>query len=244
MKIYNSRKFDNLPDAILFDTDNTLYDYEIAHFAAYQAVSKKVLNLFKIKQSDFDKAFIEARSQVKSRLEGTAASHNRLLYFQRMLELVGLGSQVLVALDLEQTYWRTFLNNAILYDDLKKFLEKCRNLSIPMALITDLTAQIQFRKIVYFGLDHFFDYIVTSEEAGFDKPSELPFKIALEKIMPTGQNIWMIGDHIECDMAGAKKSIDATTLLFNKGKGDNLSSKFIDASFNKYSKLLDFFEDL
>jgi len=244
MKVFNSQRFKNLPDAILFDTDNTLYDYEVAHMAAYKAVSNKVLDLFEIKQSDFDEVFIEARDQVKNRLDGTAASHNRLLYFQRMLEIVGLGSQVLVALDLEQTYWRTFLNNALLHDGLIEFLEKCRNLSIPMILITDLTAQIQFRKIVYFDLDSFFDYIVTSEEAGSDKPSELPFKIALEKIKSTGNNIWMIGDHIECDMVGAKKSIDATTLLFKKSNERELNNESIDASFSQYTKLLEFIEKI
>ena len=33
--------------------------------------------------------------------------------------------------------------------------------SIPMVIVTDLTAQVQFRKIVYFGLDHRFDFVVT-----------------------------------------------------------------------------------
>ena len=41
---------------------------------------------------------------------------------QRMLEIMGLGSQVLLALDLEQTYWRTFLGNAVLFEVLKNFL--------------------------------------------------------------------------------------------------------------------------
>ena len=38
MKINNPERFTRLPDAFLFDTDNTLYPYDPAHSAAQQAV--------------------------------------------------------------------------------------------------------------------------------------------------------------------------------------------------------------
>jgi putative hydrolase of the HAD superfamily len=91
-------------------------------------------------------------------------------------------------------------------------LDDIRLLGIPTAIVTDMTAQIQFRKIVYFGLDHYFDFIVTSEEAGFDKPHELPFKIALEKMRLKGDCIWMIGDNPINDIKGAREKINAVTL--------------------------------
>jgi HAD superfamily hydrolase (TIGR01549 family) len=103
-----------------------------------------------------------------------------------MLEIMGVGSQVLLALDFEQTYWRTFLSHAVLFEGVKELLDDLRLLGIPTAIVTDLTAQIQFRKVVYFNLDHYFDYIVTSEEAGYDKPHPAPFQIALEKMRPKG----------------------------------------------------------
>ena len=212
MKIYKPDKFLRLPDAILFDTDNTLYPYDPPHAAALQAVREKVTSTFSIDPEAFDKAFSEARNQVKDRLKETAASHSRLLYLQRMLEIIGLGSQVLLALDFEQTYWRTFLSNAVLFDDVKELLDDLRILGIPTAIITDLTAQIQFRKVVYFGLDHYFDYIVTSEEAGFDKPHDAPFQIALEKMRPKGNCTWMIGDNPITDIGGGRRNIGAVTI--------------------------------
>lgn len=212
VKLYNADRFDRLPDAILFDTDNTLYPYDPAHAAAQSAVREKAVKTFSIKPEEFDAAFKEARKQIKARLQHTASSHSRLLYMQRMLEIMGLGSQVLLALDFEQTYWRTFLSNAILFDQVKDLLDDLRLLGIPTAIVTDLTAQIQFRKVVYFGLDHHFDYIVTSEEAGFDKPHEAPFTIALEKMRPKGDRIWMIGDNPVNDIQGGREKIKAVTL--------------------------------
>lgn len=238
LKIYSKERFDRLPDAILFDTDNTLYPYNPAHAAAQEAVRNKVVTTFSIEPEIFDKSFKEARQQIKSRLKSTASSHSRLLYLQRMLEIMGLGSQVLLALDFEQTYWRTFLSNALLFDEVKELLDDLRILGIPTAIVTDLTAQIQFRKVVYFGLDHYFDYIVTSEEAGFDKPDEAPFQIALEKMRPKGDCIWMVGDSSVNDIQGGREKINAITLQkIHAGiqVGTGLSAP--DAAFNEFSEI-------
>lgn len=238
MKINNHERFTRLPDAFLFDTDNTLYPYDPAHAAAQSAVREKVAKTFSISQDDFDKAFNQARTEVKSRLKHTASSHSRLLYLQRMLEIMGLGSQVLLALDFEQTYWRTFLSNAILFDGVKEMLDDIRLLGIPTAIVTDLTAQIQFRKVVYFGLDHYFDYIVTSEEAGFDKPHEAPFQIALQKMRPRGDCIWMIGDNPINDIKGAREKINSVTLQkVHDGVVVGEGSCEADAIFNDFHEL-------
>ena len=238
MKINNQERFTHLPHAFLFDTDNTLYPYGPAHAAAQKAVQEKVSKTFSISSKDFDKAFEEARTQVKARLKNTASSHSRLLYLQRMLEIMGLGSQVLLALDFEQTYWRTFLSNANLFDGVKELLDDIRLLGIPTAIVTDLTAQIQFRKVVYFGLDHYFDYIVTSEEACFDKPHEANFQIALEKMRPKGDCIWMIGDNPANDIRGSRENINAVTLQkIHDGVEVGTGLNEPDAVFNEFSEI-------
>lgn len=238
VKIYALDQFDRLPDAILFDTDNTLYPYNPAHAAAQSAVRDKVVSTFSIKVEEFDAAFKEARLQIKARLKHTASSHSRLLYLQRMLEIMGLGSQVLLALDFEQTYWRTFLSNAVLFDEVKELLDDVRLLGIPTAIVTDLTAQIQFRKIVYFGLDRYFDYIVTSEEAGFDKPHEAPFQIALEKMRPKGDRVWMIGDNPVNDIRGGREKINAVTLQkIHHGILPGTEENAPDATFKEFGEL-------
>lgn len=246
MKVFDRNRFTQLPDAILFDTDNTLYPYDPAHKAALQAVKDKVVTTFSILPEEFDVAFKEARKQIKARLKHTASSHSRLLYLQKMLEIMGLGSQVLLALDFEQTYWRTFLSNAVLFDEVKELLDDLRLMGIPTAIVTDLTAQIQFRKVVYFGLDHYFDYIVTSEEAGYDKPNKAPFQIALEKMRPKGNCIWMIGDNPVNDIQGGKEQIDAITLqkLHSGSMSVGEGKAAPDATFMEFSALRKFLREL
>jgi putative hydrolase of the HAD superfamily len=245
MKIVNKERFLKKPHAILFDTDNTLYPYDPAHEAAQAAVRAKATKVFSIKAEEFDAAFDAARRDVKERLKTQASSHSRLLYFQRLLEIIGLRSQVMMALDFEQTYWRTFLSNARLFDGVVELLEDLRLAGIPTAIVTDLTAQIQFRKIVYWGLDHLFDYIVTSEEAGADKPNVAPFQIALEKMRPAGNTIWMVGDAARNDIKGARDAIDAVTIQklhtgVKEGAGDMLP----DAFLHDFSGMSDFLRGL
>ena len=191
------------PKAVIFDTDNTLYPYLPAHKEATRAVEEKVEKQLGIDKVIFRSAFIEARQEIKNRLGNVASSHSRLLYMQRTIEKLELGTRILTTLDLEQTYWRTFLSNCKLFPGVLDFIQLLKSKGVITANITDLTAQIQFRKLVYFGLDEFFDYVVTSEEAGADKPDKRPFEVALEKLKMDSDSIWMIGDNPMTDMVGA-----------------------------------------
>jgi HAD superfamily hydrolase (TIGR01549 family) len=245
IKLHHPERFRGLPVAVLLDADNTLYPYDPAHSMAMEAVRLKAERLLRISGERFEKVFGEARNAVKARLGATASSHSRLLYFQALLERLGLGSQVILALDLEQTYWRTFLANAKLFDGVKDFLDDLRMLDIRTAIITDLTAQIQFRKVIYFGLEHCFDYIVTSEEAGFDKPHEAPFRLAMDKMRVAPGPIWMIGDSAKNDICGASRTIGAVTLQkLHAGIIHGEGERMADAIFSEFTALRTLLADL
>jgi putative hydrolase of the HAD superfamily len=234
-----------IPEAVIFDTDNTLYSYNPAHKAATESVIKKAINIFGVSESEFTQAFEISRSEVKNRLGNTASSHSRLLYFQKTIENLGMGTRILTTLDLEQTYWRTFLANAKLFPGVIRFLQLLKNKGIRTANITDLTAQIQFRKMVYFGLDEYFDYVVTSEEAGCDKPDAQPFEIALGKLKIPAKKIWMIGDDQDSDVIGADKV--GMVKLQKKHKGVNIveSSQIIpDMVFSCYDDLIELVDSM
>jgi HAD superfamily hydrolase (TIGR01549 family) len=232
----NNRQKVCFPEAVIFDTDNTLYPYEPAHKMAIESVIKKAIYIFGIRESEFIQAFENSRSEVKERLGNTASSHSRLLYFQRTIENLGMGTRILTALDFEQTYWRTFLANAKIFPGVIEFLQQLKIRGIRTANITDLTAQIQFRKMVYFGLDEYFDYVVTSEEAGCDKPDVRPFEIALHKLKIPAQKIWMIGDDQESDMVGAGRM----GMVKIKWGNDriNVTDNVPDVTFTSYKELM------
>ena len=232
------------PEAVIFDTDNTLYPYIPAHEQATFAVEDKVQRTLGINKPEFREAYSLARTEIKERLGNVASSHSRLLYLQVTIEKLGLGTQILLTLDLEQTYWRTFLVNCRLFPDALNFIHVLKARGIATANITDLTAQIQFRKLVYFGLDELFDFVVTSEEAGQDKPDSKPFSVAFEKLKIKPKNIWMIGDNPWNDMVGAHHSGMVKVQKVHSGVvvGSTAESR-PDISFEHYGELIKLFSD-
>ena len=160
MRTFCDKKKLAMPDLVLFDLDNTLYEYETPHLKAYAAVAAKFEGELGLKKSTFHQLYNDANSYFKKQLEGTAASHSKLLYFVKIMEKAGLQSQPMLALDFEQTYWRTFMSSANLCSGVMEFIDELRIAGIPRALITDLTTQIQYRKLIYFELDQSFDQIL------------------------------------------------------------------------------------
>jgi len=228
------------PKAILFDTDNTLYNYYPANKSAEDAVSKKVKNLLGLEKKEFYEIYERAKYEIKKNLGKTASSHSRLLYFQRMIELSGYKSQLLLALDFEQTFWRTFLANAVLFNGVKELLLFFKEIKIPIAVVTDLTSHIQLRKLTYFGLEDTFDAVVTSEEVGIDKPNKKNFLLALKKLnLSNDSYFWMIGDDPNSDILGAKQFNSSTfQKIHNKvkiGKEDS-SPDFIIKNYLSFLK--------
>lgn len=239
MKIINHEILKQKPSLVIFDLDNTLYDYEAAHFSAINAVKNKAVKNLNISEQQFEKAYDEAKKQIKAQLKETASAHSRLLYFQRMFEIIGLCSQPQMSLDFEQTYWNKFLTSAVIFPHAKEFLDDLRIAGIQTALLTDLTAQIQFRKIIFWGLDKFFDNIVTSEEVGVEKPHREGFELVVQKVgLPTGGVVWMVGDNPEKDIKGAKYALNAFTILKSSETTNiqDLGQK-PDAEFRNYSEL-------
>ncbi len=241
MVVKHPQKSFRAPAAIIFDTDNTLYAYDAPHAKATAATEAKAVRLLGADIDSVRRAFAQARDEVKQQLGATASSHSRLLYFQRGIEILGRKTQLLITLDLEQTYWRTFLSHCELFPGVRDLLVNLRNRDIATAIITDLTSQIQFRKIIYFGLDDCFDYVVTSEEAGADKPHPAPFRLAIDKLGVPPEQIWMVGDSRRCDVDGAAEFGMTTLLRVDRATADERTASNADVVFDDFKALDRFF---
>jgi len=236
-RIINSGAFAERPKAVLFDLDDTLYDFTGVQAKAMEAVRGKIVRSLNVAGPAFDEAFAKARLEVKAHLGPTASSHSRLLYFQRTIELLGFRTQVLLALDLEQTFWRTLLSTAQLFAGAEELLIELRAIGIPLAVVTDLTTQIQFRKLIYFGIERYFDVVVTSEEAAIEKVGMVPFRMALEKLeLEQNDRVWIIGDS-SADIVQGKQALNCCTIQ----RCDTVSRAKIypeaDAAFNSFPNL-------
>jgi putative hydrolase of the HAD superfamily len=217
MNLRDPEALGRLPKLVIFDLDDTFYDYDAAHGAATAALAAKAQERLGPSGARFIEALAAARGALKADLGPIAAAHDRLLYMHRAFEGLGLKSQPLLALDFEQTYWRAFLDASTLRDGARALVDTLRSLAIDRALVTDLTTRIQFRKLVYHGLDEAFDYIVTSEEAGADKPDERVWALLRRKIGNIEGPVWAIGDDPIKDIDGPASHFGAIGIQVGGG---------------------------
>lgn len=218
---------------ILLDIDNTLYDYDKTHTKALEALISSANKLLKIDIADLKNAYLKARKQINSELYGTASSHNRLLYIQKMLESLNI-SGLTVSLELYEIYWNAFLENIDIYDGVYTFLESVKN--VPICLVTDLTAHIQHRKIKKLHLNQYTDYLVTSEEAGREKPHPYMFLLALHKMDLKPNEVCMIGDSYKKDILGASQLGISSYWLHNVDHTEEINSDLI-TKFSEFDEL-------
>ena len=97
--------------AILFDLDDTLYDYESTHKKSMNEVYTFVKKELKISRKKFLKLFEQSKSEVKMELEGTASAHNRVLYFQRLIEKTHKTLEAGLVKKLYRIYWDFFVRD-------------------------------------------------------------------------------------------------------------------------------------
>lgn len=227
---------------VLLDFDNTLYDYNLSHKAAEFAVIDYVSRKFGVSHLAVETALNQARFKIKEKLSGTAAAHNRLLYFQNMLEILSINA-LKESLNLYNIYWDTFFEHMILYPEAFSFLDHI-NKKYKTCLVTDLTAHIQYRKIHKLGISDLINFIVTSEEVGNDKPHGAMFNKALEKLNLNTDEVCMIGDNFQKDILGAMShGIKSFWLTSNTEKGLlSDQSKFNDLvmPFSSFKELLEY----
>jgi HAD superfamily hydrolase (TIGR01549 family) len=190
--------------AILLDLDDTLYAYKPCHQAGYEACMILASEKYNISNSDFEAAWKVGRDIVHQDLHGQGASHSRLLYAQKASEILFSKTNPQFALEIEETYWLTFLNNMAFKPGVEDFLQVAKDKGIKMCIVTDLTAQIQMQKWIKLDLGKYIDFLVSSEEAGIEKPGKYMFELAMKKLGVKAEECIMIGDSEEKDIKGAE----------------------------------------
>jgi len=191
---------------VLLDIDNTLYDYDIAHQIALQQCATVFVSQYGETTDTFHSLYNKARKRINHQLAGQGASHSRLLYFQKLFESYLGYTHFAKTLEYEAIYWDILLAEMKLLPEALRFLKVCQSKQIPICLVTDLTAQIQHRKVIQLQIESYIKYMVSSEEAGVEKPHPYPFSLALEKLKLSAQDVIMIGDSEKKDKLGAEIS--------------------------------------
>ena len=85
------------------------------------------------------------------------------------------------------------------------------------------------------GLSEYVDIMVTSEEAGREKPSEAVFELIIKKSGVLPWELLMIGDSYEKDIKGAE-NVGMNAMLFEMDKKDSMMAKVLEYIDGRESK--------
>lgn len=202
-------------EAVFVDLDNTLYPYPPCNEAGKQAAWETACELgYESTRVAFDERYLRARHEVKRELVGTAASHERFLYFKRFIELATDAHSARDALALGEAYWSAYVEEMTLFEGVVDALEELQAAGLEIGIVSNLTTRIQLEKLDALDLEPVIDLVLTSEEVGREKPSSIMFTQPLAQLDLRPSEAVMVGDDVEADVEGAN-AMGMTTVLCN-----------------------------
>ncbi len=188
--------------AVIFDLDHTLYDFTGPHLAAIRAINAYMGEHFGLSPEEADRKGKEAFKLTKQKVgEKTVATHSRTLRYQTLCELLG-ENEFEHAHVMGELYWNTFYGEMKSDPVVAEVLSALRDKGLRIIIGTDMTAPEQYKKIAILGLQDKIDYLVTSEEAGEEKPSARILDLCVKKAGCAKEECIFVGDHPMKDVLG------------------------------------------
>lgn len=208
--------------AVFFDIDNTVYNYDASHKHAMWELYEYCKQNLDLTPEQFDNAIENAKKLVDMRLGAVcAATHNRLIRFQTMLEMLKK-PLFPFAYDMEKCYWNSLINFAKPQEGIENLMQNLKKQGYFVGVGTNMTADWQFVKLNKFGLGKYIDALVTSEEVSVEKPDKKLFEVCAEKAQAKPSECVFIGDSIKHDIEGAENAGMKTILYTGCLEGKKL----------------------
>lgn len=226
-------------DSVIFDIDNTLYDYDICHNMAIKNIIETISLHSNIDYDICLNAYNKSNSSLKhGLLNNTATSHSKLLSFKLTLEELKIKMDYDV---LDYIYWNIFIDQIRPYDNVIEFLNVLKNYKYNLYVLSNYTLKHQIIKLKTLGMYDYFDNIITSEEIGIEKPDNRTFDYCKNKIMSPSPII-MIGDSFSNDVIGAVNS-GMIAYWYNNKTNENKFEKDKYNTFHNYSDLINIIKE-
>ena len=182
--------------AVLFDLDNTLMNFL---WMKEQAINNAIFAM--LDSSSLNLRFGDVKDEIYGFYKETNMEDPKV--FQKFLEKHNAFSQKNLAKGVI-AYRKAKSANMIPYPSVKRTLVKLKEKGLRLGVVSDAPSKNAWRRLVELGIEDFFDVVVTYDDTGKHKPSDLPFKKAIETLKIDKENILFVGDNPKRDVKGAK----------------------------------------
>ena len=188
---------------VIFDIDSTLYDYDPGHASGLKRMGEYVEKEFGITPGEFEKAYQRMNRETAERLgRDNAAIHSRSIRIQNLLEQ--WGQPLFPHLKrLYHLYWDTLLEVSRPEPGSLEAVRQLTDMGLSIGIGTDMTTRMQYEKLEYFGFAPYVRHIVTSQEAGVEKPHPEFMALCIRKAGCAPEECVFVGDTFKKDVIGA-----------------------------------------
>lgn len=217
---------------IIFDLDNTFYDYQKSHESGIKKVFES--QEYYKGYDTFSSKYELTKNKIHEQLNNSPSKHSKLIYFKKLFQQKASFDEIL---RYENLYWEEFIKSSKINKETINILRDQKSEKDFYALFTNQNTNIQLKKISKWNLD-FFDLVVTSEEVGYEKPNkyfyEYVTKIISEKL--NNKTIYAIGDDYLNDIKYWQNEFNATSYLIDNSLDDKtiIDSKIVTIDGNVY----------
>lgn len=187
---------------VIFDLDQTLYDFMKGHYVANRAVGDYASKHFGLSHEETDRLVMESMDRVREIVgHDNPAYHSRILRMKYLLEQ--LGEDALVhTLPMADVYWNSFYETIELLPEVEEVLRILKSKGLKIVICTDMQVDVQIHKIEHLGIGKYIDYLVTSEESNCEKPGDAILAMCAKKSGAKPEECLFVGDHPKKDVLG------------------------------------------
>jgi HAD superfamily hydrolase (TIGR01549 family) len=192
--------------AIIFDLDDTIWNYSEADTFACLCVFKKISIKTGNDISQITVLYKKIVGEIKSSTN-ISNRHNKIIYFKKMLEKLSVhidgGMPSAFIGDLMDEYNKEFMSKLKLSSGIRELFELLKKNNVKIGVLSNNHFNEQYNRLKHFSLVSFIDVILTTDEIGEEKPSILPFLHILHQLGVSPEHTIMVGDNPEHDMKPA-----------------------------------------
>jgi len=186
-------------DWILFDADNTLFDFDLAAKNAFKAM----LVHFKIVQTPVHyPTYIQVNNQCWKEFEHgqITATELRTKRMEMFLNAIG---EYRIPSEMNDYYLQKLSEGSVLIDGALDLINQLLAQQFKLAIITNGLKEVQRPRIAAANLTQAFETIVVSDEIGFAKPANDFFEYTFQQINhPEKTSALVVGDSLNSDIKG------------------------------------------
>jgi len=208
---------------LFIDFDDTLYDtYGNAVIALRETFDYFQLKRYFSDPQVFYDSYWEANIDLWSRYSRGEITRDNLIVerFRRPLS-EGKGIEVTkeFCLEVSDRFLDFCSNKPGVVDGAHEVMDYLKKKGYRMHMTSNGFHEVQYKKLAACGLKDYFDNIILSEDAKYNKPSKAYFDYALKIAGAQSDSVLMIGDNLNTDILGALHAgLDA--MLFNRWQVD------------------------